>query len=37
MKYCLLDRYGKVVRSFHTWKEANNFRTVMQRFDWRII
>lgn len=33
----VVDRVGKVVRAFPTWKEANNFKIVMQRFDWRII
>ena len=33
----LVDRYGVLIRTFKTWKEANNFRIIMQRFDWRII
>lgn len=37
MKYYLLDSYGKVVRAFSSWSEANKFRIVMNRLDWRIV
>lgn len=37
MKYYLLDSYGKIVRSFRSWSEANKFRIVMNRLDWRIV
>lgn len=32
-----LDSYGKIVRSFRSWSEANKFRIVMNRLDWRIV
>lgn len=35
MKYYLLDR--KIIRSFRSWSEANKFRIVMNRLDWRIV
>lgn len=28
---------GKIVRSFRSWSEANKFRIVMNRLDWRIV
>ena len=31
------DSYGKIVRSFRSWSEANKFRIVMNRLDWRIV
>lgn len=37
MKYYLLDSYGKIIRSFRSWSEANKFRIVMNRLDWRIV
>lgn len=37
MKYYLLDSYGKVVRAFSSWSEANKFRITRNRPDWRII
>lgn len=37
VKYDLLDSYGKIVRSFRSWSEANKFRIVMNRLDWRIV
>lgn len=37
MKYYLLDSYGKVIRSFRSWSEANKFRIVMNRLDWKIV
>ena len=37
MKYYILDNYNGVVRSFHSWSEANKFRIVMNRLDWKII
>lgn len=36
-KYYLLDSYGKIIRSFRSWSEANKFRIVMNRLDWRIV
>lgn len=33
----LLDSYGKIIRSFRSWSEANKFRIVMNRLDWRIV
>lgn len=33
----LLDSYGKVVRAFSSWSEANKFRITKNRPDWRII
>nr|DAV59936.1 MAG TPA: hypothetical protein [Caudoviricetes sp.]DAX00532.1 MAG TPA: hypothetical protein [Bacteriophage sp.] len=32
-----MDSYGKIVRSFRSWSEANKFRIVMNRLDWRIV
>lgn len=37
MKYYLLDSYGKVVRAFSSWSEANKFRITRNRPDWRIV
>lgn len=37
MKYYLLDSYGKVVRAFSSWSEANKFRITRNRQDWRIV
>lgn len=37
MKYRVLDQYGKLVRAFPSWSEANKFRIVMNRLDWRIV
>lgn len=36
-KYYLLDSYGKVVRAFSSWSEANKFRITRNRPDWRIV
>lgn len=36
MKYYLLDSYGKVVRAFSSWSEANKFRITRNRPDWRL-
>lgn len=33
----VVDSYGKIVRSFRSWSEANKFRIVMNRLDWRIV
>lgn len=33
----MVDSYGKIVRSFRSWSEANKFRIVMNRLDWRIV
>lgn len=35
VKYEILD--GKIIRSFRSWSEANKFRIVMNRLDWRIV
>ena len=32
----LIDRYGEIIRAFRTWSEANKFRIVNGRLDWRI-
>lgn len=37
VKYEILSSYGKIVRSFRSWSEANKFRIVMNRLDWRIV
>lgn len=29
--------YGKVVRAFSSWSEANKFRITRNRPDWRIV
>ena len=36
-EYYLLDSYGKIVRSFRSWSEANKLRIVMNKLDWRIV
>ena len=28
---------GEIIRSFRSWSEANKFRIVMNRLDWRIV
>lgn len=37
VRYYLLDSYGKVVRAFSSWSEANKFRITRNRPDWRIV
>lgn len=37
MGYCLVDSYGRLIRAFPSWEEANKFRIVMNRLDWRIV
>lgn len=33
----MVDSYGKVVRAFSSWSEANKFRITRNRPDWRIV
>ena len=33
MKYHVLDQYGKLVRAFPSWSEANKFRITRGRLD----
>lgn len=35
--YKVLDATGAQLRIFPTWKQAEEFRCVMGRHDWRII
>lgn len=37
VKYEILSVGRKIVRSFRSWSEANKFRIVMNRLDWRIV
>lgn len=32
-----VSSYGKVVRAFSSWSEANKFRITRNRPDWRIV
>lgn len=36
VKYEILS-VGQIIRSFRSWSEANKFRIVMNRLDWRIV
>lgn len=36
MKVIIIDTTGKVVRSFSSVQEAENFKTVNSRYDWSI-
>lgn len=36
MKIILIDTTGKVVRSFSSLQEAENFKTLNSRYDWSI-
>ncbi len=33
----LLDSTGSVVRAFDTYKQANQYRAMNNRFDWSIV
>ena len=34
--YIVLDSCNKPLRRFASWKDAFNFKTVCQRYDWTI-
>lgn len=35
--YIVKDSTNTVLRKFNTWREANNYRVTMNRFDWQIV
>lgn len=37
MKYILIDSVNRIIRSFNTYSEADNFRIVEKRPDWLIV